>query len=50
MEDERGGRRGQDLATDRKHAVHPPDGLLEVAALDGGHRGDQEVPDGVATE
>ena len=37
----RGGR--HDLAADGEDAVHPADALLEVAALERGHRGEQEV-------
>ena len=39
---------GQDLATDREDPVHQPDAVLEVAALDRGHPGDQQVAEGVA--
>ena len=39
---------GQDLAADRQDPVHLADALLEVAALDGRERGDEQVADGVA--
>ena len=39
-----------DLPADGQDPVDPPDTLLEVAALDGGHRGQEEVPDGVPAE
>src|SRR3954451_14285619 len=50
MERERRGRGRQHLAADGQDAVHLTDALLEVAALDGGHRGDQQVPDRVAAQ
>ena len=40
-------RHGHDLATDRQDPVDPPDAVLEVAALDGGHRSDQQIAEGV---
>ena len=50
MHRERHRGRRQDLATDRQHAVREADGLLEVAALDLGHRREQDVADGMPAE
>ena len=48
VEGQRRGRDRDDLATDGQDAVHQADPVLEVAVLDGCHRGDQQVPQGVA--
>ena len=47
---ERRRRDRDDLPADGQDPVHPPDALLEVAALDRGHRGEQQVADGMSAE
>ena len=48
VERDRGRRDGHDLAPHGEDPVHQADAVLEVAALDGGHGGDQQVAEGVA--
>ena len=43
-------RDGQDLSPDREDPIHQADAVLEIAALDRGHRGDQQVPECVPGE
>ena len=50
VERERRRRDGHDLAADGEDPVHQPDAVLEVAALDRGHRRDQQVPERVPGE
>ena len=50
VERERRAGHRHDLAAHGEDAVDPPDALLEVAALDRGHRREQQVADGVAGE
>ena len=47
VERQRRRRDRHDLAADGQDPVHLADALLEVAVLDRGHRGDQQVPEGV---
>ncbi len=44
------GETGSDPAADRQDPVHQPDAVLEVPALDRGHRRDQQVAERVAGE
>ena len=48
VERQRRRRHRHDLAADGEDPVHQPDAVLEVAALDRGHRRDQQVAEGVA--
>ena len=50
MEGQRRRRAGSDLAADGEDPVHLADAFLEVAALDRGHRRDQQVADRMAAE
>ena len=50
MHRERRGGGRQDLAADRQDAVRQPDRLLEVAVLELGHGGEEDVPDRVPAE
>ena len=50
VECERRRRDGHDLSADGEHAAHLTDRLLEIAVLHRGHRGEQQVPDGMTPE
>src|SRR5205823_14591299 len=50
VERQRRRRDREHLAANGQHPVHLSDRLLEVSAFHGGHRRDQQIPDGVTAE